>query len=323
MKAIIDSLSSEAVYRLKSPLIGSFIFAWCIINYKFLLAFVLSENAARLELINDLPIGWVNGIIYPIMFAIGYMFFVPLFQWRLDIVKYQLIDKRRTETLNKQLLDKYQGQSSVAKEKSRTTAEYWSELHRNHVESAGKKIVDLKAEIARLSRLLSEQESQLTAEKTNYEKLFNSDQTNAQLLQDTKKEVEELNDKIDSMRKDSSTLRKAVDSALAEIENSDDELLPTNFFNSEYEAVVIRMNNLTKRLLTDNHFNNSQSLQKKLLGVMHEQNSELNSTFEAIEDRVEKSTQAYNKALNILIANRHGIPNVKFSPELFVQKFKS
>ncbi|GAK83154.1 hypothetical protein JCM19238_701 [Vibrio ponticus] len=137
----------------------------------------------------------------PSLFSLVYIFVVPMIQWTIDIAKYKLIEKRRATTANKQLLEKYQGQTRVAEQQSKTSQEYWQELHRNHAENAGKYIVNLKSLVSFKTDELRERSLQLKSEQVNYSKLESMNHNMSAELSDLREQLKKLSDELSESKR--------------------------------------------------------------------------------------------------------------------------
>lgn len=80
---IVKSTQSHVNERLSSPLMGSFAFAWCLWNYKFLVVLVSAASVSQtFNLIDGLvfPDRWTmffRGFLYPLISASAYIFLYP------------------------------------------------------------------------------------------------------------------------------------------------------------------------------------------------------------------------------------------------------
>lgn len=80
---IIKSTQSHVNERLSSPLIGSFAFAWCLWNYKFLVVLFSSASVSQtFHLIDglvfpDTATMLFRGFLYPLISALAYIFLYP------------------------------------------------------------------------------------------------------------------------------------------------------------------------------------------------------------------------------------------------------
>ncbi|EJC6744312.1 hypothetical protein QRC94_001764 [Vibrio vulnificus] len=168
MQSFISSVFSEMSSRMKTPLLGTFVLSWLAYNHDHVAKLLFSDNTQRIALIESTPFNLQSDLFIPLGLALAYLFIVPLAQWVIDIVKYWLVDKRRTATQHKHLHEKYLGQAKVVQQQSKASLEYWQELHRNRAEDAGRQIIHLKETLSHLKKAQLELESQLAIVNNNY-----------------------------------------------------------------------------------------------------------------------------------------------------------
>lgn len=80
LEDIEKSVKATLYDRLTSPLIGSYIFAWCIYNYKvFLVIFSELKYAEKINELNNLFVGWqfLFSFIMPFVWSLFYIFIYP------------------------------------------------------------------------------------------------------------------------------------------------------------------------------------------------------------------------------------------------------
>ena len=160
---------------------GTFALCWLLYNHDHVAKLIFSDNTQRLALIEQTPVNLWSDFGIPLGLSLVYIFIVPLVQWGIDIAKYRCIEKPRTATNYKHQLDKYQGLTKVAQQQSKTSLEYWQEVHRNNAENAGKEIVKLKEQVSNLFGEIKQKEELLKTEKQNNSNL---ETTNLQLTEE-------------------------------------------------------------------------------------------------------------------------------------------
>lgn len=80
---VIKSTQSHLNERLSSPLMGSFAFAWCLWNYKFLVVLFSAASVSQTFNLIDVLIFpdkttiFLRGILYPLVSAFAYIFLYP------------------------------------------------------------------------------------------------------------------------------------------------------------------------------------------------------------------------------------------------------
>ncbi|HDV5476714.1 TPA: hypothetical protein RI770_000586 [Vibrio cholerae] len=172
---------------MKTPLLGTFVLSWLAYNHDHVAKLLFSDNTQRIALIESTPFNLQSDLFIPLGFALAYLFIVPLAQWGIDIVKYWLVDKRRTATHHHHLLERYRSLTRVAKQQSKTSSEYWQELYRNRAEDAGRQLIDLKETVSHLKAQQRELESQLLTASSNYSMLDASNKKLDEELNESKR----------------------------------------------------------------------------------------------------------------------------------------
>lgn len=83
MKDLLNSLKETVNDRIRNPLIGAFIFAWFVFNWKPIMFFLLSDLKVedRISKIEDTYASVWNTLFYPFAFAIVYVVLVQYFVW--------------------------------------------------------------------------------------------------------------------------------------------------------------------------------------------------------------------------------------------------
>lgn len=187
MQSFLSSVFSEMSSRMKTPLLGTFVLSWLAYNHDHVAKLLFSDNTQRIALIESTPFNLNSDLLLPLALALAYLFIVPLAQWGIDIVKYWLVDKRRTATHHHHLLERYRGLTRVAKQQSKTSSEYWQELYRNRAEDAGRQLINLKETVSHLKAQQRELESQLLIASSNYSMLDASNKKLDEELNESKR----------------------------------------------------------------------------------------------------------------------------------------
>lgn len=97
MKEFLNSLLEVSKERIKNPLIGSFIFAWFVFNWKPLLYLLFSDDTMpdKIITIENKYINIYDNLVLPIGFAIFYIVILPYVMWGLE----ELYMKAKSERL--------------------------------------------------------------------------------------------------------------------------------------------------------------------------------------------------------------------------------
>lgn len=124
----------------------------------------------------------------------------------IDIVKYWLVDKRRTATHHHHLLEKYRSLTRVAKQQSKTSSEYWQELYRNRAEDAGRQLINLKETVSHLKAQQRELENQLSIASSNYSMLDASNKKLDEELNESKRKAADFSQRYSAQKELSTEL---------------------------------------------------------------------------------------------------------------------
>ncbi|WP_418513697.1 hypothetical protein [Corallibacter sp.] len=83
MKEFFKSLFETSNERIKNPLIGSFVLAWIVFNWKPIIYIVFSEDTIenRIQVISQHFSTLSTNLIYPLSFALFYILILPYLMW--------------------------------------------------------------------------------------------------------------------------------------------------------------------------------------------------------------------------------------------------
>ncbi|ELJ8546601.1 hypothetical protein FXE30_09015 [Vibrio cholerae] len=191
---------------MKTPLLGTFVLSWLAYNHDHVAKLLFSDNTQRIALIESTPFNLNSDLLLPLALALAYLFIVPLAQWGIDIVKYWLVDKRRTATHHHHLLEKYRSLTRVAKQQSKTSSEYWQELYRNRAEDAGRQLINLKETVSHLKAQQRELENQLSIASSNYSMLDASNKKLDEELNESKRKAADFSQRYSAQKELSTEL---------------------------------------------------------------------------------------------------------------------
>ncbi|EGR1069083.1 hypothetical protein EFU51_01840 [Vibrio cholerae] len=191
---------------MKTPLLGTFVLSWLAYNHDHVAKLLFSDNTQRIALIESTPFNLNSDLLLPLALALAYLFIVPLAQWGIDIVKYWLVDKRRTATHHHHLLEKYRSLARVAKQQSKTSSEYWQELYRNRAEDAGRQLINLKETVSHLKAQQRELENQLSIASSNYSMLDASNKKLDEELSESKRKAADFSQRYSAQKELSTEL---------------------------------------------------------------------------------------------------------------------
>lgn len=200
MNEFFSNLYQEASNRFKSPIIGTFVLCWLAYNYVWVAELVLAkDNAARLIHIKTSSISLESGITMPLIMVLAYTFLIPLVQWLLDTLKFNLIDHPRLKTHHGNEAKKYRSQATVSRWKNIASDEYWQELHKNHAENAGKQVITIKERISFLYADISQGENNLRIAENNYNLLDKNNKKINLELQESKNKALQLGSEVEEL----------------------------------------------------------------------------------------------------------------------------
>ncbi|EOE4702064.1 hypothetical protein ACKBZ9_000256 [Vibrio cholerae] len=203
---------------MKTPLLGTFVLSWLVYNHDHVAKLLFSDNTQRIALIESTPFNLNSDLLLPLALALAYLFIVPLAQWGIDIVKYWLIDKRRTATHHHHLLERYRSLTRVAKQQSKTSSEYWQELYRNRAEDAGRQLINLKETVSHLKAQQRELESQLSIASGNYSMLDASNKKMDEELNETKRRAAGFSQQCSEQKELNAELISILNNAIDKLE---------------------------------------------------------------------------------------------------------
>lgn len=138
MKELVSALSQATANRLKSPILGSFVLSWLVINHASILTFVFSTSAKKIELLHSDSVFWslepsfwscapMMTIVYPAIASLFYTFGLPWVQYKIDIKKFRLVDAKRIKEKHRADRYVYLSQKRTSKAKAESNPEYWKE----------------------------------------------------------------------------------------------------------------------------------------------------------------------------------------------------
>ncbi len=123
MNDFLKDLQNTFMARVKNMLLLNFIIAWCIVNYKIVLRVVFEETDinTKISYLNFSEIGFVSGILLPLLFTVIYIYVIPFLNLYVVIWYNKFVNTRIQEHKKETLKDHYKRQREVEKEKLETT----------------------------------------------------------------------------------------------------------------------------------------------------------------------------------------------------------
>lgn len=138
MKELISAISQATANRLRSPILGSFVLSWLVVNSNAVLTFIFSDSTGKLNLLKAGGSFWtlqptftesplMMNIIWPLLAALVYTFVVPFAQHLVDYYKFDLIDKKRIRAKHKSDAVTFRSQKVTSRAKALANPEYWTD----------------------------------------------------------------------------------------------------------------------------------------------------------------------------------------------------
>lgn len=193
MKGLLTSLRTNATDRLKNPIIGAFVFAWCALNINGLVVFALADNEKKSIIASNKNWSSVDDLLCPLLIAIVYLIILPLlnlmYEFLNDGVFNSIRDKRKSKEdtlrftrLKSTVSAKIEADESFIRSKKEKNIHDWVKEKAQF----RKQIIHVKEKSSQHLASLSKAENELNRTKTLYK---NQSET-------YEKRVEILNQKI-------------------------------------------------------------------------------------------------------------------------------
>ncbi|MEZ8319366.1 hypothetical protein [Vibrio splendidus] len=213
MKELVNAITQATANRLKSPIIGSFLLSWLVVNHNSVLTFIFSNSEQKLELLKQDTPFWTTTptllespvflfFLYPSVLALVYTFGLPYLQYKIDYHKFRKVDLTR-------LREKHRNQRAIFKSqkvtsKAQAAPEYWKD----------KLTRDLNNWDQQREGLLSDRDA-LRVDRDNV--LTDRDSIQEQLMQ-TRDEVKQVSIESDRLKTENQTLTAQVNTYVPKIE---------------------------------------------------------------------------------------------------------
>lgn len=179
MKDIIKSLFEASNERIKSPFVGSFIFAWVAFNWKPIVYLFSSKDSIedRIQIITQSYESYKSGLVYPLLFVLFYMVVLPYIMWGLE----ELYTRAKVERLeNKLLLD-----IQIIKNRQAVTKE---NIALEDIKAEYKEVKELNIKIEQLTTDLKDKEVKIEDLRNRY----NDELANRQHLETSVRNLRDL-----------------------------------------------------------------------------------------------------------------------------------
>ncbi len=138
MKELVNAITQATANRLKSPIIGSFLLSWFVVNHNAALTFIFSSSEQKLELLKQDTAFWTTAptvlespffmlLLYPSLLALLYTFGLPYLQYKVDYYKFRNVDLARLREKHRSQRTIYKSQKVTSKAQAESAPEYWKD----------------------------------------------------------------------------------------------------------------------------------------------------------------------------------------------------
>ncbi|MFS1881754.1 hypothetical protein [Vibrio splendidus] len=138
MKELVNAITQATANRLKSPIIGSFLLSWLVVNHNSVLTFIFSNSEQKLELLKQDTPFWTTTptllespvfllFLYPSVLALVYTFGLPYLQYKIDYHKFRKVDLTRLREKHRNQRAIYKSQKVTSKAQAESAPEYWKD----------------------------------------------------------------------------------------------------------------------------------------------------------------------------------------------------
>ena len=286
MKELIAAFSDATVNRLKSPILGSFVLSWIVINHVLLLTFIFSTSQQKIILLqSDFPFWsltpsiWscppATYLIYPAIASIIYTFGLPWLQHLIDTKKFRLIDSKRITEKHRTDRFIYSSQKRTNRVRAESNLDYWKNKLNRDLDNWDNKRQVLENDVSQLRLERDSLQSQLTSSNTIQINLSEEVEKLRKLQHDEKEQfldqesalIGELNkvksvaesllktsDELDETNRSLEALKEEVNQSKEEITEYKEKLSIANQQHNEdqdaIETLLVKFYDLTN-VLTD------------------------------------------------------------------------
>ena len=165
MKDVFKSLKENATSRLKNPVVGAFVLAWCALNINGLTIFTLSGTADKIHIVSNKVWSLNEDILLPLFIAILYLILLPLLNLVYELINDGVINSLRHRRQNNADKERFLQQKSTVGAKIEADEEFIRKLKDKEVENwlqekalRSKQMIEQKAKYAELFQSSSEKE---------------------------------------------------------------------------------------------------------------------------------------------------------------------
>ena len=348
MKELVYALSEATANRLKSPILGSFLLSWLMINHKPILTFIFSTSEQKIALLNTSTVYWtlepslwlckpMLTIVYPICAALIYTFGLPWIQYNIDEKKFRFVDSKRIKEKHRADRFIFQSQMRTSRVKAQSNPTYWNDRlnrdldkwdnQRSLLQTELQQTRETRDSLQQQLNSISTIQSNLSAEIENLRKQQH-DERQAFSIKETAfengskkayEEVERLNKVLQDYQDQltsSEVLKDQVQQLRNSINNYEAQLAESD---SRYVAAENSIGNLL--LVFDNL--NSSLLDSKLFSPPKVVNSNTAIEQNILQDVRELINNALEPAREIISVEKEPIAKAKLKQELALQRINT
>ncbi|WP_417884276.1 hypothetical protein [Vibrio rumoiensis] len=343
MKELIAALSDATVNRLKSPILGSFILSWAVINHVSILTFIFSTSQQKITLLQSSSDFWTTepslwlspammNLLYPSITAIIYTFALPWLQHFIDIKRFRLIDAKRITAKHRNERFTYASQKRTSKVRAESNPEYWKEKLNRDLDNWDNKRQILENDLSQLRLERDSLQAQLTSSNTiqsnlseeveklrklhhdEKEKFSNQESELITELNRTNAEVESLLNKVDELDEANANLeelrRELAESEKAIAGLKEKLTLATQQYNDAQESIetlLVKFYDLSNFLSDKHQYQTIARAQGSSTGIQKViPQIKIDEVLKPIKDIIEERAEPIKKAkLKQQLAEQH------------------
>lgn len=208
MKDLLKSVKDNATSRLKNPVVGAFVLAWCALNINGLATFLLSDNVRKLEIVANKNWSIVDDVALPLCVSFIYLVLLPILNLAYEYVSDGVINSIRDKHKNANDAARFFRLKSTVAAKVEADEEFIRKLKDQQIEGwleeqskRNKEFLQLKERYSSLIAQLNEKEQQI-----------------AVLRSEWASDITELKNKINTKDVHAASKLTYLDSSLGEME---------------------------------------------------------------------------------------------------------
>ncbi|ELV8644689.1 hypothetical protein QNE66_004412 [Vibrio vulnificus] len=175
MKDLLKSVKDNATSRLKNPVVGAFVLAWCALNINGLATFLLSDNAKKLEIVANKNWSIVDDVALPLSVSFIYLILLPILNLAYEYVSDGVINSIRDKNKNANDVARFFRLKSTVAAKVEADEEFIRKLKEQQIEGwleeqskRNREFLQLKERYSSLIAQLNEKEQQLVIQRSEW-----------------------------------------------------------------------------------------------------------------------------------------------------------